>query len=86
MQAGQPGGHQTRQQKKDRADQAGFTGPQTCEFFHFGDSTEVLATFTFMRTQKISFIFKFVDSNPLLYKGRDDCWQTKTRIGLISEN
>lgn len=48
MRSGQPGGHQTRQQKKDRADQAGFTGPQTCEFFNFGYYTAILAIFTLL--------------------------------------
>lgn len=42
---GQPGGHQTCQQKKDRAHQTGFTRPQTCKFFKFGYYSAISGTF-----------------------------------------
>lgn len=32
LHAGELGGHQTRQQEEDRADQTSFTGTQTCEW------------------------------------------------------
>lgn len=42
MHAGEPGGHQARQQEEDRADAASFDGAQTCKFL---DKTKFLFLF-----------------------------------------
>lgn len=50
--AGQLGGHQTCQQKADRADQTGSAGPQACKFSNFAYRPAISATLFILLMQK----------------------------------